>query len=404
MSQPKVSIVIPCYNVETYLRECIDSALAQTLQEIEVICVNDGSTDGTLSILKEYEASDARLRIIDKPNSGYGDSMNRGFDAANGEYVAILEADDYLKPNMFEVLYEQARKHDLDVIKSDFEIFVGDGSERVFTYMNTCRKRNQYYRIINPEQNVDIFNARMNTWTGLYRKEFLDRHHIRHNTTPGASYQDNGFWFQTFMWAERVMFVDRAFYQLRRDNPNSSVHNRGKVFCIFEEYAFIEKLLRADPHKCEKLIQIFQKKKFDNCLYHFRRVGAEFRSEFLRRMSDEFKQARAAGELDKNLFFGSGWSNLYDIMDSPEVFHAHSCEEEKEALTPEQQVLILKRQLHSAQAELEKIRRSRAYRIGRCITWPVRKLRGGIRCVKENGWHYTVSHIGRRIKERVNIR
>ena len=106
----KVSIIIPVCNVEVYLRECIESALNQTLKEIEIICVNDGSTDGSLRILKEYAAKDKRVKIIDKENAGYGHTMNIGMDMAQGEYIAILESDDYILPNMMQTLYPKFPK------------------------------------------------------------------------------------------------------------------------------------------------------------------------------------------------------------------------------------------------------------------------------------------------------
>ena len=85
MKQPKVSILIPCYNVEKYIHQCMDSVVNQTLKDIEIICINDGSKDNTLSILQEYAKADNRIVIIDKSNSGYGDSMNRGLQKASGE-------------------------------------------------------------------------------------------------------------------------------------------------------------------------------------------------------------------------------------------------------------------------------------------------------------------------------
>ena len=95
MQAPKVSILVPICNVERYLRQCLDGLVNQTLEDIEVICINDGSTDSSLSIIREYERRDQRIVVIDKPNSGYGDSMNRGIDTARGEYVGIVESDDF---------------------------------------------------------------------------------------------------------------------------------------------------------------------------------------------------------------------------------------------------------------------------------------------------------------------
>ena len=108
--QPKVSVIIPIYNNERYLRECFDSAVGQTLRDIEIICVNDGSTDGSLAVMREYEASDPRIKVIDKPNGGYGQTMNCGLAAATGEYVAFLESDDSINLSAYEKLAKVAER------------------------------------------------------------------------------------------------------------------------------------------------------------------------------------------------------------------------------------------------------------------------------------------------------
>ena len=122
-SQPKVSVVIPMYNVKDYLPKCIESVIRQTLKDIEIICVNDGSTDNSLEIAKEFEAKDPRVKVIDKKNSGYGNSMNIGFNAAKGEYIGIVESDDFIAEDMYEKLYKVAKANRLDFIKADFYRF-----------------------------------------------------------------------------------------------------------------------------------------------------------------------------------------------------------------------------------------------------------------------------------------
>ena len=102
----KISVIVPVYNAEKYLRQCLDSIVSQTLRDIEIICVNDGSTDASLSILEEYAAKDSRIVVISKPNAGYGHSMNMGLDKATGEYMGIVDADDYILPTMYETLYQ----------------------------------------------------------------------------------------------------------------------------------------------------------------------------------------------------------------------------------------------------------------------------------------------------------
>lgn len=114
-----VSVLVPIYNVEKYLSQCLDSLCAQTLKNIEFICINDGSTDNSGNILEKYAKNDSRFKIITKPNSGYGDSMNVGLEAATGEYIGIVESDDFAEPNMFEKLYKAAKNNNLDIVKSN---------------------------------------------------------------------------------------------------------------------------------------------------------------------------------------------------------------------------------------------------------------------------------------------
>ena len=121
---PKISVLIPIYNVEKYLRECLESLVNQTFQDIEFICINDGSTDSSLKILEEYAQKDSRIKIINKENSGYGASMNMGLDAASGEYIGIVESDDFVSSNMFEDLYNLAEKNNADIVKSDYYTYL----------------------------------------------------------------------------------------------------------------------------------------------------------------------------------------------------------------------------------------------------------------------------------------
>lgn len=123
---PKVSVIMPFYNEEKYLDLAIQSVINQTLKDIEIICVNDGSTDNSLNIVKKYALDDNRIIIIDKKNSGYGNSMNVGISRATGEYIGLVETDDYVLPEMFEVLYDKAKTLDLDFIKSDHYKFINN--------------------------------------------------------------------------------------------------------------------------------------------------------------------------------------------------------------------------------------------------------------------------------------
>ena len=167
---PKVSILMPIYNVQYYLRECLDSIVNQTLADIEVICIDDGSTDDSGKILDEYAAKDTRFKIIHKENGGYGKAMNVGLDIARGEYIGIVESDDYIRPEMYEEQYQIARDNNLDMLKADFLRFIGEGESREFTYRNIANAKRDYNRIIRPLDELEIFHSNNVIWSGIYSR------------------------------------------------------------------------------------------------------------------------------------------------------------------------------------------------------------------------------------------
>ena len=127
----KVSVIMPIYNAYDYLRPALDSVIDQTLREIEIICIDDGSTDHTLDIIKEYQAQDARIRIVTENNAGVSTARNKGIIRARGEYTAFLDADDFFEPTLLEKLYERAKKDDLDIAVCLFDIY--NNKESKFT-------------------------------------------------------------------------------------------------------------------------------------------------------------------------------------------------------------------------------------------------------------------------------
>lgn len=114
-TSPLLTVLVPCYNVEKYVTQCLESILGQTYSNIEVICIDDGSTDSTPKILQDFSKRDPRIKIITKPNSGYGHSMNIGLDHASGDFIGIVESDDFIKQDMFEKLVTNAIKYQLDI-------------------------------------------------------------------------------------------------------------------------------------------------------------------------------------------------------------------------------------------------------------------------------------------------
>ena len=272
----KVSIIIPTYNVEMYLVECMESVVNQTLKDIEIICINDGSTDGSLEILKSYAQKDDRIVLVDKENGGYGIGMNIGLDKATGEYIGIVEPDDFIPLNMYSDLYEKAVENDLDFIKADFYRFKRDSEteDMELVYNHLSPNKEDYNIVFNPSETPKAIRYIMNTWSGIYKRSFIEEFHIRHNETPGASFQDNGFWFQTFAYAKRGMIIDKPYYMNRRDNPNSSVHNKEKVYCMNVEYDHIRELLVRDKEVWERIRSMYWLKKYNMFIGYNCRITA----------------------------------------------------------------------------------------------------------------------------------
>lgn len=291
-----VSVLVPCCNAQPYIRQCLDSLVGQTLSDMEILCINDGSTDGTLDILREYAAKDSRIRVIDKPNTGYGDSMNTGLDAAVGEYIGIVESDDWADADMFESLYSAAKEHDCDVAKSNFYDYRGGRST-----LNRIISPEDADQIIRPRDRTAIFNEAAFIWTGLYRREWLHQNGIRFLPTPGASYQDISFNFKTLACAERAFFLNRAFLHYRRDNDNSSVKSTGKVWAVCDEHHEVERFLAAHSDMTA-LAPLALRTKYHSYYWNFRRLPMPMDRTFCLRASGEFRRDFARGRVRENLF------------------------------------------------------------------------------------------------------
>ena len=239
---PKVTVLMPSLNVAKYIRECIESVLKQTLQDIEILCIDAGSTDGTWEILKEYAQKDKRIRLIHSDKKSYGYQMNLGIREATGEYIGVVETDDFIRPQMYETLYHEAKEQDADFVKSDFDVFVTpkDGKRLFLRYSLQRWCGLQYQRLyssrdyIRNKSTVDIF-----IWNGIYRRDFLIENDIRLQETPGAAFQDCGFRYQVALFVKRGFFLSDSFYCYRRDNMDSSTYNKNTVLFNLSECKYI---------------------------------------------------------------------------------------------------------------------------------------------------------------------
>lgn len=247
-NKPLISIVLPSLNVADYIRETIDSVVNQTMQDIEILCIDAGSTDGTVDIIKEYVSKDNRVRYIHSDIRSYGHQMNMGIDIARGEYIGIVETDDYVDRTMYEELYKVAVNNDLDIVKSNYRFFLEIGKgKRHFEVSNLAKEcALEYYKLYSCEDYIDgTYRIEVYIWDAIYRTDFLKDNDIRFNESPGASYQDFGFKFLTCLQADRIMVIEGAYYNYRKDNPNSSTYNPNAIAYNLRESIYV----------CDKLSQ-----------------------------------------------------------------------------------------------------------------------------------------------------
>ena len=319
--RPKISVIMPCLNSIEYLDECFSSVLAQTLKDIEIICVDAGSTDGTVEYIEEKAAQDARISLVHSEKKSYGYQVNVGMDHARGEFMAIVESDDYILPEMYEKLYALAWRYSVEVVKSDFSRFYGDREHRTFTPAPVLRDKKKYNQVTNVQSDSDIWGAYILIAPAIYSLDFLRKSQIRLHESPGASYQDNGFWFQVLMHAERMWFYPESLYMLRRDNPNSSVKDKGKVYAMCDEYDFIRGLIGEDPEKMQRFAAQAAKSRFYNYQFTLERIADECKLDFLIRFAQDFRKIRDDGELHGELFSDEEWKALIQIMDDPTRYY-----------------------------------------------------------------------------------
>ena len=239
MSQPKVSVIVPVYNVERFLCECLDSVLAQTLADFELICVNDGSTDSSPAILAAYEEADLRVHVITQDNGGLSAARNAGLEAARGEYVAFLDSDDFALPELLEKTVAAAERTGAEIVIYDYYLLHDNTGELGF-----YRDQDIYASLdgkvfsLNEAPQMAQF---IGVWDRLFRRDFIERHHFRFPV--GRLYEDVTFCAESEAAAERMtLLADHLMYYRRSvagsitSNETAGLKNK-QDFLYVQEYA-----------------------------------------------------------------------------------------------------------------------------------------------------------------------
>lgn len=223
---PKISIIIPVYNVEKYLEKCLDSVVNQTFKDFEVICINDGSTDNSLNILKRYAAKDSRFRIIDKENEGVSKARNIGIETAQGDYIQFIDSDDWIEPNCLELVYEKISQTDSDMVIFSSRYIV-DGK----IISTTLKYAESYFK---HRSLIVFFYLVIVCWDKIFKREFLINNNLK--------------------FPEEIFYVEDGIFNLQCLYKNPKIdcvpvllynYNYLREGCAMKKFNYIERDLIA---------------------------------------------------------------------------------------------------------------------------------------------------------------
>ena len=285
----EISVVVPVYNVEEFLEECLDSIVNQTFRDIEIICINDGSTDGSLAILNRYQSLDDRFTVVSQENSGHAVATNRGMELSKGKYLFLMDSDDKLELTAFEELYNYAEEKDVDFV--------------IFQAMNYVMDEDRYYesdlyslkKLINrvgdkifnyKDINDLIFDIPVTPWSKLYKTDFIKSSGAKF--PEGLVFDDNVFFFDILFNAEK-MAVYEKFLFIRRWYTYSSTTNGDKRFMDSIDI----NNLTIDLFKKHGVFEQYKKDLYNRKVnlgnYRFVRIKDEFKDLFFEKLQNDFK-------------------------------------------------------------------------------------------------------------------
>ena len=294
MKNIKVSIIIPVYNVENFLRQCLDSVINQSLKEIEIICVNDGSTDNSPKILNEYAQNDSRIQIINKKNAGLGAARNTGMKYVTGEYIGFVDSDDWVDINMFEALYENGKAYKSDIIMCPINLvneFTGKLNRDTSYFNLQCFKNEFDNRGFNQIETRDIiFNIAVNAWNKIYRIEFIND--INAQFPEGLIFEDVPFFYQTYLNA-RIVTLIRDFLYFHRVNRADSITTKvdKRHFDIIKIQNLMIEHFSAHPTFEDYKIELLNRK-ISRIIVRYYEMADTLRQEFFEIIKQDFEKIK----------------------------------------------------------------------------------------------------------------
>ncbi|WP_372520780.1 glycosyltransferase family 2 protein [Candidatus Ruminimicrobiellum ovillum] len=251
-TEPKITIIIPVYNTEQYLRQCLDSIVNQIFKEFECICINDCSTDNSYDILEEYAEKDDRFVIINlMENKGQGNARNEGIKIAGGKYITFVDSDDWVASDYLDVLHKAIEKYDTDFVVAKFSLF--DNTTHKFSDMPVYIKKTFYNRIIYEKENKNIFLEKLGmqlstVCANIFKKDFIFNNKMSFNVS--IKMEDTLFMWEAIIIAHKFILIKNAIYYYRRNLKNSA----NSSLTIEDIIKYNEQLILLNKNKLKKYL------------------------------------------------------------------------------------------------------------------------------------------------------
>lgn len=260
--EPKISIIIPVYNTEKYLRKCLDSVVGQTLKDIEIICVNDGSTDNSLQILQEYAQKDNRIKVVTQRSGEPSATRNVGLRIATADYITFMDSDDWIAPETYQTALEEL-KEDIDIVVFGANVISEGIDENSKMFMEATR--HQIMPCLGEVELNDtiIRKTSVTPWNKIFKKSILDQNNI--TFAEGLAHEDDLFFIEYALMCKKAYYIEKKLYNYVQ-RPNSIMDKMFKkespkiidgILMSFELYKFLKNKNILDEH-LNLLIKIFE--------------------------------------------------------------------------------------------------------------------------------------------------
>lgn len=369
--EKKVSVIIPVYNTRKYLEACMDSIVNQSLREIEILCVNDGSTDRSLEMLCEYAKKDDRISVYSQENCGLSVTRNRGLQHASGKYVYFMDSDDALAENALECLYESCEEERLDALYFDaLAVYENEEIKKENpNYDKYYLREGQYPKECSGREMFMLMRGageyRVNMGIQFFRRDYLEEENLRFQ--PGILHEDNDFTFQAMLLAKRAGYVGETFFHRRIRGQSIMTEKVGvhHVYGYFKSFLkmldFVEKL--DFPEEMEELLY----STVDNVLNCAKKVYSE--------LSDDEKYAFTKLKEKERILF-----RLFIEKDAETVAKLYRTYAEKSEINRKLQITYGEKyerglEIKRLKRQIADIKKSETYRLARVIGSPIRLLR-----------------------------